>query len=95
MKIYSGVSIGGQLLFLWENQKDKRTLMKVPAFHIQAIEFQFGEKINWNVGIGFGSKGIVNVGIVLPLRLPGLSFFIVYFYRVLSCIKHICDENSF
>ena len=66
MKIYSGFSIGGQLLYLWENQKDKRTLMKVPAFHIQAIEFQFGEKINWNIGIGFGSKGIVNIGIVLP-----------------------------
>ena len=66
MKIYSGFSIGGQLLYLWENQKDKRTLMKVPAFHIQAIEFQFSEKINWNVGIGFGSKGIVNIGIVLP-----------------------------
>ena len=32
----------------------------------EAIEFQFGEKINWNIGIGFGSKGIVNIGIVLP-----------------------------
>jgi len=66
MKIYSGLSIGGQLLFLWENQNDKRTLIKVPAFHIQTIEFNFGKEYEWKIGLGFGSKGIVNVGIVLP-----------------------------
>lgn len=65
MKIYSGASVGGQLLFSW-NQNDESLISKIPAFHLQAIEFRFGEKIKWNVGIGFGSKGIVNIGVALP-----------------------------
>jgi hypothetical protein len=54
MKIYSGASIGGQLLLLWENQNDKQTLMKVPTFHIEAIQFRFGEEYEWGIGLGFG-----------------------------------------
>ncbi len=65
MKIYSGASVGGQLLFSW-NQNDESLISKIPAFHLDAIGFRFGERIKWNVGIGFGSKGIVNIGVALP-----------------------------
>lgn len=66
VKVYSGVHIGGQLLYIWENKNNERSWVRVPAFHIEAIHFRFGANNNWGVGLGVGSKGILNFAWTLP-----------------------------
>lgn len=64
--IYSGGQLGGQLLFGWNNTKENSSIIKAPAFQLDAIGFRFGENYKWDIGFGFGSKGIINIAIAFP-----------------------------
>jgi hypothetical protein len=45
---------------------DESLISKIPAFHSMLLVFDLGKELNGKLGIGFGSKGIVNIGVALP-----------------------------